>query len=113
MSWNYKPGRSPKLAVWDGDFEVSAPQGMLLESRHFIIRSKDAVMWLGRVGWAGTLVNRKDCIRVAASDKRGRRIEFALSPEEGLQRAWQALADSGVTPRAEGNAGPAATRSAS
>ena len=64
VSWNHKPPRSPKLSVRAGNFEVSAPQGMLLESRHFVIQSSGATMWRDRVGWAGTSVNRKECIRV-------------------------------------------------
>ena len=112
VSWNYKPPRRPKLSVRAGSFEVSASQGMLLEPRYFVIQASGATMWRDRVGWAGTPVNRKDCIRVAAHDKRGRRIEFALTPQDGLENAWQALVDSGVTARVGGTADPAEQRPA-
>jgi len=101
VSWNYNPRRGPVLVVRAGSFEVSAPQGMLLESRHFVIQSDDAVMWHDRIGWAGTPVNRKGCIHVAGCDQKGRRIELALTPEDGPGNAWQALLDSGVKPSAD------------
>jgi hypothetical protein len=100
VSWNYNPRRGPELIVRDGSFEVSAPQGMLLESRHFVIQSHDAVMWHDWIGWAGIPVNRKGCIHVAGRDQKGRRIELALTPEDGLDNAWRALLDSGVNPSA-------------
>jgi hypothetical protein len=88
------------LVVRPGSFEVSAPQGMMLNSRDLVLQSTGATMWLDKVGWAGTPLGSKACIRVAGRDQRGRHIEFALNPRDGLQNAWQALVDSGVTPRA-------------
>jgi len=102
VSWNYNYRRGPQLVVRATSFEVSAPQGMLLESRRFVIQSHDAVMRRDWIGWAGTPVNRKRCIHVAARDQKGRRIELALTPDDGLENAWKALLDSGVS-RAAGN----------
>lgn len=82
-----------------GSFEVAAPQGLRLESRDLVISSEGATMWLDKVGWAGTPLDRKDCIHVSGRDQRGRRVEVALSPQDGLQVAWQALVDSGVSPK--------------
>ena len=70
----------------------------MLASWDIVIQSEGATMWLDKVGWAGTPFDRKDCIHVAGRDQRGRRIELALSPRDGLQEAWRALLDSGVTP---------------
>jgi hypothetical protein len=53
-------------------------------------------MSFDRVGWAGTPFDRKDCIRVTGEDQIGRRVELALTPEDGLQNAWDALVKSGV-----------------
>jgi hypothetical protein len=103
VSWNSRFGGGPILVVKADSFEVSAPQGMLLESRHLVFRSSTATMWIDEVGWAGTRFSRKKCIHVAAEHKAsrielrlGRRIELALSPRDGLQHAWQALLASGV-----------------
>jgi hypothetical protein len=100
VSWNERVGGGPTLLVRRSSFEVSAPQGMMLESRHLVIRSETTTMWLDRVGWAGTWLGRKDCIHLLAKDEKGS-IEVALTPRDGLQRAWQALMDSGVKPRPE------------
>jgi hypothetical protein len=98
-SWNNNFGGGPVLVVRAGSFEVSAPQGMILESRDLIIQSSDATMWLDKVGWAGTPIDRKECIRVAGRDQKGRRVELALTPVDGLQQAWQAFLNAGVIPR--------------
>ena len=84
------------LLVKTYSFEVRAPQGMRLETRDFIIESSDAAMWLDRIGWAGTPLDRRDCIHVVSSDETGSRIEMALTPESGLEPAWEALIQSGV-----------------
>ena len=99
VSWNNRFGGGPVLVVRATGLEVSAPQGMMLASRDIVIQSEGATMCLDKVGWAGTPFDRKDCIHVAGRDQRGRRIELALSPRDGLQEAWRALLDSGVTPR--------------
>jgi hypothetical protein len=56
-------------------------------------------MWLDRIGWAGTPFDRKECIHVAGRDQRGHGIDLALSPQDGMDGAWQALLTCGVTPR--------------
>lgn len=99
VSWNNRLGGGPLLVVRKLDFEVAAPRGMKLESRELIISSNAATMWLDKIGWAGTPFDRRECIHVTGRDQGGRRVEVALSPREGLQGAWQALLNSGVSPR--------------
>lgn len=107
-TWNDHLEGGPVLVVRPGSFEVSAPQGMMLNSRDLVVQSTGATMWLDKVGWAGTPLGSKVCIRVIGRDQRGRQIEFALSPRDGVQKAWKALLDCGVTPRAGTTADPAA-----
>ena len=95
VSWNNRLGGGPVLVVRPGWFEVSAPQGMMMESRHLLIRSEGALMWFDKVGWAGTPFDRKECIHVAGRDRKGN-VEMALSPVGEMQEAWQALLESGV-----------------
>jgi hypothetical protein len=84
------------LLVKKHSFELEAPRGMSLEPRDWVIESAKASMRFDKVGWGGTPIDRRDCIHVTARDEKGRRIEFALSPEGGAQPAWDALAKSGV-----------------
>jgi hypothetical protein len=105
-TWNNRLGGGPVLVVRPGSFEVSAPQGMMLNSRDLVIQSIGARMWLDKVGWAGTPLGSKACIRVAGRDQRSRRVELALSPRDGLNNAWQALLSSGVAPRDGSSADP-------
>lgn len=100
VSWNDRLGGGPNLLVRRGSFEVSAPRGTKLESRHLVVRSETATMWLDRVGWAGTRFGRKECVHLCVEGKT-KRLELALTPRDGLERAWQALMDSGVKPRSE------------
>lgn len=100
-TWNDRLGGGPLLVVRSGSFELLAPQGMMLNSRELIIKSIHAEMWLDKLGWGGTPLGAKACIRIVGRDQRSRHIDLALSPRDGLQKAWEALVHSGVTPRAE------------
>jgi hypothetical protein len=71
-----------------------------LESRQVTVQSSEATMWIDKIGWAGTPLGRRECIHVAGRDQR-RRIDLALSPQDGLGDAWQALLTSGVALRGE------------
>lgn len=98
-NWNHRLEDGPKLIVRKHDFEIAAPQGMMLDTRHLVIAANDATIWIDKVGWAGTRFGRKECIHVAGRDHKGRRVQLAISPRGGLQGAWQALLNSGVSPR--------------
>ena len=84
------------LWIWPGHFEVVAPRGMLLESRDFAVRASQAVMRRDRIGWAGTPIGRRDCISIQCRDQTGRSMRLAISPDDGIVGAWDALRAAGV-----------------
>ena len=94
VSWNNRHSDVPRLVVRTRGIEVSAPQGMLLERRSFFFSAEAATMWRDRIGWAGTPLGRRDCIRLRFDDP----IELALTPDSGVEEAWQALVNAGVRP---------------
>lgn len=95
VNWHYRLGGGPRLVVRQQSVEVSAPQGMMLESRTIVFPTETATMWLDRVGWAGLPLGRKDCIRIHVP--RGRLwIEVAITPDEGIEAPWQSLQRVGV-----------------
>ena len=61
VSWNNRFGGGPVLVVRATSFEISAPQGMTLESRDIVVQSEGTTMRLDKIGWAGTrcLLTRK------------------------------------------------------
>jgi len=95
-AWNPRLGGGPMLWIWPGGFEVVAPQGMLLESRDFLMPAAQAVMHRDQVGWGGTALGRRDCIAIQGRDDKGRWVRFAISPEDGIGGAWDALRTAGV-----------------
>ncbi len=76
-----------------------AGQGMILESRTLYFDAALSMMWQDTVGWAGTPIARKACIRLVSGEGR-LRIDVALTPEVGIEEAWLALRQAGVTARA-------------
>lgn len=94
VSWNHFYGGGPRLVVRTRGIEVSAPHGMMLERRSFLFSAETATMWRDRVGWAGTRLGRKDCIRLQFGDA----VELALTPDSGVEEAWEALIQAGVRP---------------
>jgi hypothetical protein len=70
VNWNHHYGGGPRLVVRTRGIEVSAPQGMMLERRSFFFSAETATMWRDRVGWAGTALGRKECIRLQFGESR-------------------------------------------
>lgn len=97
VDWNRRLGGGPSIVVHTQGVEISAPQGMMLENRHLVLPAERATMRLDRVGWAGTPLGRRKCIRISGRD-RDRPIEVAISPESDINETWQALIDSGFMP---------------
>lgn len=95
VNWHPRLGGGPRLVVRQQSVEVSAPQGMMLESRTIVFPAGSATMWLDQVGWAGLPLGRKDCIRIRVPRRR-HWIEVAITPVEGVEAAWQALQRVGV-----------------
>jgi hypothetical protein len=96
VSWNNRLGGGPMLLVRAHAFRIVAQQGTRLESRDLTFESSTATMRFDRIGWAGTPIDRKNCIHLFVVDGRGRRVELALTPKVGLRAAWDALLGSGV-----------------
>jgi hypothetical protein len=97
VDWSNRLGGGPQLLVRTRGIEVSAPQGMVLESRAVFLTAEKASMTVDRVGWAGTPLGKRDCIRLKGHDE-GCGVDLAISPETGIDPAWQALVDAGVHP---------------
>jgi hypothetical protein len=54
-------------------------------------------MWLDRLGWGGTPIAQRECIRLDGNDANGTLL--AVSPKgRPIQQAWNALLQAGVTP---------------
>lgn len=71
---------------------------MVLESRDVCFRADTAEMWKDNMGLLGGPLRRRDCIRLRGRDETTL-VEFALTPESGIEAAWQALTEAGVLPR--------------
>ncbi len=96
VDWNKNLGDGPLLVVHRDFFEVKAPQGMIMESRKFVVPSATALMSIQVIGWAGTPFGRKRSIHIVWRNKRGYKVAVALTPVGELEDAWQALQFSGV-----------------
>jgi hypothetical protein len=98
ISWNYRYGGGPKLIVWLNGLEVSAPQGTIANSRAFFFNSHECLMMHDRVGLWGTPIRPAQCIRLVGRNEYGE-VTLALTPDAGIEPAWQALLRAGVQPR--------------
>ena len=98
-SWSSRYSGGPVLSVRGDGIQVLAGQGMILESRTLYFDAALSMMWQDTVGWAGTPIARKACIRLVSGEGR-LRIDVALTPEVGIEEAWLALRKAGVTARA-------------
>lgn len=95
VDWSYRLGGGPQLLVRTRGIEISAPQGMVLESRAVFLTAEKASMTVEHVGWAGTPFGKRQCIRLRGHDE-GCGVDLAISPDTGIDQAWQALIDAGV-----------------
>ncbi len=95
-SWSDRYSGGPVLSVRGSGIQVLAGQGMVLESRRLYFDAAHSTMWRDSVGWGGTPIARKDCIRLLSGGGR-RRIDLALTPEAGIEVSWLALRQAGVT----------------
>jgi hypothetical protein len=95
--WAYRYGGGPVVSVHTRGIEVSAPQGMQLDSRTVYFKGDESRMWVDHVGWAGTPLGRRECIRLCAGGH-GRAVDLALYPDAGIEQTWKALVAAGVVP---------------
>jgi hypothetical protein len=94
VDWSYRLGGGPQLLVRTRGIEISASQGMVLESRAVFLTAEKASMTVDLVGWAGTPLGKRECIRLRGHEGCG--VDLAISPDMGIDQAWQALIDAGV-----------------
>jgi hypothetical protein len=92
VSWNDRFGGGPMLIVRQSSVEVSAPKGWILESRCYVFRGSQAAMSRDRIGWGGTPLFKKDCIRLALDSN----ARLAVTPHGDIDEAWTQLATAGV-----------------
>jgi hypothetical protein len=95
--WAYRYGGGPQLSVHTSGIEVSAPQGMMLDSRTVYFKGPESRMWIDKVGWAGTPLGRKECIRLCGWED-GTAVDLALYPDAGIEQTWSAFLTAGVVP---------------
>src|SRR5215469_1656202 len=98
FDWSRSRGGGPRLLVRAGAIEVRAPQGMMLDSRDICLRAGTARMWRDEVGWAGTALGRRECIRLVGRDETAE-VELALSPLSDFEEVWAALRLAGIAER--------------
>jgi hypothetical protein len=77
---------------------VSAPQGMMFESRNFSFLTSDTVMWRENFGLLGLPILRRDFIRLSVSNQR-RKSDFAIQTSDDTDVVWAALVRAGVSTR--------------
>jgi hypothetical protein len=95
ISWNYRYGGGPELTVWLNGIEVSAPQGSVANSQAFFFNPHECAMRHDRVGLWGTPIDRRQCIYLVGPSEYGD-VTLALTPDAGIEPAWQALLRAGV-----------------
>jgi hypothetical protein len=95
VDWSRSLGGGPRLLIRSGAVEVRAPQGMMLHSRDICLRADTARMWRDEVGWAGTSLGRRQCIRLVGRDETAE-VELALSPLSNFDEVWAALRLAGI-----------------
>ena len=100
VNWNHRLDGGPTMTIRPGRVELSAPQGTMLESRNIALSADSSTIRRDSVGWAGTPFGRRQCIRITGSDDRGT-VDVAVTPEVGLEVAWQALTDAGFEGRSK------------
>ena len=100
QNWNNRLGGGPTVQVTISAVRVWAPQGMMLDSRDVQIDTHHATMSVDRLGWAGTPLGRRECIRLCGGTRRGP-IEIAITPDLGIEQTWRAFERAGVRPASD------------
>jgi hypothetical protein len=86
-----------RLVVHGGGIEVTIGRGDGFISGNSM-RASDATMWRDRIGWGGSFIRKRDCVRLHGFNGRTT-SDWAVTPREtSLDEVWQALLAVGVTP---------------
>ena len=88
-----------QLVVRTKGIEVSlrGVGGRLVPGVERFLSGGESTMAEDEIGWLGSPFLRRRCIRLSGRD-RNSRVDLAISPKGGIDEAWQALLDAGVTP---------------
>lgn len=96
---DFKSPSGVRLLIREQGIEVSPnpPIDRIISTAEFL-RADGITMWLDRIGWAGSFIAKRDCIRVDGTDLNGK-VELAVSPlGVPIEDAWNALIRAGATP---------------
>lgn len=93
--WSKHYAGGPVLNIKGSGIQLLAAKGMMLESRNLYFDAARSKMWKDHVGWGGTPIAQKACIRLLSGEGR-LRIDVALTPDAGIEATWQALHLAGV-----------------
>jgi len=93
--WNPNSGSRPELLVKQGAVELVQVPGVF-SSGDVCWHAEKVVMWRDSVGLRRSPAREKDCLRLRGVDKFGP-LEFVLIPESGIEAAWEALLEAGVS----------------
>ena len=100
VGWvDFKSPTGVRFLIRDQGIEVSLapPIDRIVSSAEFF-RADSITMWIDRIGWAGSPIAKRDCIRLDGNDLNGK-IELAVSPRDvPIEDAWNALLHAGATP---------------
>jgi hypothetical protein len=61
------------------------------------LHANETRMWIDKVGWMGTSIERNTCIRLSGKDANGP-VELAIRPDAEIGEVWNALQRAGVWP---------------
>ena len=94
VDWHHSLGGGPTVEVYADKVRVFAPQGTMLDSRDLEILAATATIRRDYIGWAGTPIGKRHCIRISGRTRR-RPIEVALSAPADLNDLWRELLAAG------------------
>lgn len=95
VMWNSRLGGGPTLELRVDSIHLSAPKGILLESRDFSFQPAEAVMWRENFGVLGLPLGKRSAVRLSIG--RGiHRLEVAVIPLDDFDAMWNALRSTGV-----------------
>jgi hypothetical protein len=94
------PFGRPVFIVRSDTIEVFA-RPRILSFGSIVMATQGATMRLDQIGPLGLPIFRRDCIRLSGTSVRGAAghnsaIELAVTPDRGIEAAWQALLAVGV-----------------
>ena len=88
------PFGGAQMVVHTRGIELSLVGGI---GRGRFLPAEGSTMFVDHMGWGGTTIAERECIRLSGHDASGL-VEVAISPKGPIGEAWQALLLAGVQP---------------